>query len=136
MEYMKCNNLHKNLSQISEIDAWKYFRDLICAVEHCKYNFNILGHEIAKIVHRDINVNNILVSIDNAKLSDFGIGYIINDDNDIISSDLGPTTYNPPEKVKNKFYSGKAADIWQMGVTLYQMIYKKIFRNKHIQTEL
>ena len=49
----------------------------------------------------------------------------------------GPATYIPPEKKfnENKFYSGKKADIYLLGLTLYHMIYKqpafhdKDFRN-------
>jgi tRNA A-37 threonylcarbamoyl transferase component Bud32 len=127
MEYMKNNSLFSKISKLDTFQIWKYFRNLICAVEHC--------HEIGKIVHRDINVNNLLISDDDTlKLSDFGVSVIVTDDDDLIPCSLGPTTYTPPEKknIENIHYSGKSADIWCCGVTLYHMVYKRpLFSSKH-----
>ncbi len=93
------------------------------------------GHEIAKIVHRDISPNNLLISDDEVlKLSDFGVSVIINAENDVISNKI-PSTYNPPEK-ENAFYSGKAADIWLMGITLYHMVHKEpLIKGKNIKNK-
>jgi serine/threonine protein kinase len=57
----------------------------------------------------------------------------LTDDNDLISSSLGPTTYTPPEKKIPgvTFYSGKAADMWCCGVTLYHMVFKKPLFSKN-----
>ncbi len=94
--------------------------------------FNYIGHEIAKIIHRDINVNNLLISDDDIlKLSDFGVSVIIEDYNDLIPT-TGPTTYVPPEKgnKQNANYNGKPADLWCCGATLYHMVYRKpLFKN-------
>lgn len=120
MEYMKNNSLFNAIKSLTGFQVWRYFRNLICAVEHC--------HEIGKIVHRDINVNNLLISEnDTVKLSDFGISVILEDDNDLLPCNSGPSTYTPPEKVfsVSPFYHGKPADIWLIGVTLFHMIYKK-----------
>ena len=121
MELMKNNSLNSKIKELDDFRVWKYFRNLICGVEHC--------HEIAKIVHRDINVNNLLISDDDMlKLSDFGVSVIIEDNNDLISVS-GPTTYTPPEKknCQNTHYQGKPADIWCLGVVLYHMVLKKPF---------
>jgi serine/threonine protein kinase len=83
-------------------------------------------------VHRDININNLLISDDDIlKISDFGVSMII-EDNDLIPVNSGPTTYTPPEKKFNDypFYNGKPADIWCCGVALYHMVYKRqLFKN-------
>jgi serine/threonine protein kinase len=36
MEYMKCSSMDKHLQKLSDWDIWRFFRNLICAVEHCK----------------------------------------------------------------------------------------------------
>jgi serine/threonine protein kinase len=89
--------------------------------------YNHLGHEIGKIVHRDIHANNLLISDDDTlKLSDFELSCIITDDDDSVPCDSGPSTYTPPEKIMNSStYGGRAADMWLIGATLYHMIFKK-----------
>ncbi len=119
MEYMKNNSLYNKIKDLTGFQVWRYFRNLICGVEHC--------HEIGKIIHKDINVNNLLISEDDTvKLSDFGISVIIDNKNDLLPCN-GPSTYSPPEKIynKNKYYHGKNADMWLIGVTLYHMVFKK-----------
>jgi hypothetical protein len=124
MEYMKNNSLLNKINDLTGFQVWRYFRNLICGVEHC--------HEIGKIIHKDINVNNLLISEDDTvKLSDFGISVIIDNKNDLLPCN-GPSTYSPPEKIygKSNFYHGKPADMWLVGVTLYHMVYKKpLFTN-------
>ena len=129
MEYMNNNSLLNSIKTLSGFQIWRYFRNLICGVEHC--------HEIGKIIHKDINVNNLLISSDDTlKLNDFGISVIIENNNDLLSMHSGPSTYTPPEKIYNDFnkqegfYHGKPADIWLIGVTLYHMVFKKpLFAN-------
>jgi serine/threonine protein kinase len=129
MEYMTNNSLLNSIKTLSGFQIWRYFRNLICGVEHC--------HEIGKIIHRDINVNNLLISNDDTvKLNDFGISVIIENNNDLLPCNSGPSTYTPPEKIYNElnkeegFYHGKPADIWLIGVTLYHMVFKKpLFSN-------
>lgn len=65
-------------------------------------------------------------------MSDFGISAIIEEDNDLLPCNSGPSTYTPPEKIygNSEFYHGKAADMWCIGVTLYHMVYKRpLFAN-------
>ena len=129
MEYMNNNSLLNSIKTLSGFQIWRYFRNLICGVEHC--------HEIGKIIHKDINVNNLLISSDDTlKLNDFGISVIIENNNDLLSCHSGPSTYTPPEKIYNDYnrevgyYHGKPADIWLIGVTLYHMVFKKpLFSN-------
>jgi hypothetical protein len=124
MEYMKNNSLLTKIKDLTGFQVWRYFRNLLCAVEHC--------HEIGKIVHKDINVNNLLISEqDTIKLSDFGISVIIGNQDDLLPSN-GPCTYSPPEKIygNNNYYHGKSADMWLVGVTLFHMVFKKpLFSN-------
>ena len=117
MEYMDLGPILKLIDKIDEKQIKEYTRNLICAIEYC--------HKIANIIHKDINVNNLLVNSEGfAKLSDFGISEVFNNDNDLISS-KGPSTYTPPEKKFNEYYKGKPADIYLIGLTLYHMVYKR-----------
>ena len=117
MEYMSAGSVINILELMDENKIKQYTRDLICAVEHC--------HEIANIIHKDINVNNILINQDGvAKLSDFGISEPFEDNNDLLLS-KGPSTYTPPEKKYQEKYKGKPADIYLIGLTLFHMVYKR-----------
>jgi hypothetical protein len=63
---------------------------------------------------------------------------MIIDENDIISINSGPTTYNPPEKKfpnDETHYSGEKADLWCCGVALYHMVYKKPLFTKSTKLE-
>ena len=116
MEYMSLGSVNKMIEHIDENQIKQYTRNLICAVEHC--------HKIANIIHKDINVNNLLINKDGvAKLCDFGISAVFEDDNDLLPS-KGPSTYTPPEKKYNEQYRGKPADIYLIGLTLFHMVYK------------
>ena len=132
MEKMDKGSIFKLIknNDLTDSEIWTYTRHLICAVEHC--------HKIANIMHKDINVKNLLVNEDGiAKLCDFGISELCLGENDMLAVNGGPATYIPPEKKfnVNKFYSGKKADIYLLGLTLYHMVYKqpafqdKDFRN-------
>ena len=117
MEYMSLGSVFNLIDTLKENQIKQYTRNLICAVEHC--------HKIANIIHKDINVNNLLINKDGiAKLCDFGISEVFEDDNDLLPS-KGPSTYTPPEKKYNAQYRGKPADIYLIGLTLYHMVYKK-----------
>ena len=90
MEYMSLGSVNKLIEHINENKIKQYTRNLICAVKHC--------HKIANIIHKCINVNNLLINKDGvAKLCDFGISAVFEDDNDLLPS-KGPSTYTPPEK--------------------------------------
>ena len=117
MEYMSAGSVLNILEFMDENKIKQYTRDLICAVEHC--------HEIANVIHKDINVNNILINQDGiSKLCDFGISETFENNNDLLWS-KGPSTYTPPEKICKEKYNGKPADIYLIGLTLYHMVFKK-----------
>ena len=117
MEYMSAGSVLNILELMDENKIRQYTRDLICAVEHC--------HEIANVIHKDINVNNILINQDGvAKLCDFGISEPFEEDNDLLLS-KGPSTYTPPEKKCQEKYRGKPADIYLIGLTLFHMVFKR-----------
>ncbi len=76
------------------------------------------------IVHRDIKPANIIISEDHqVKLTDFGIAQLGNDKLVLTQagSILGSILYIPPEQLVDSRQVDKRADIYSLGVTLYQL---------------
>lgn len=78
------------------------------------------------IIHRDIKPANLLISKTGVvKLADFGIASTDDEDDDGLTKEgmtLGTASYMPPEQFKNSKNVDKRADIYAMGVMLYEMV--------------
>jgi serine/threonine protein kinase len=80
------------------------------------------------IAHRDIKPDNLLISQDNVlKIVDFGVSEIFVKGNDRLKKSAGSPAFMAPELcvARHGEVSGKATDIWSMGITLYCMIFGK-----------
>eukprot|EP01016_Furgasonia_blochmanni_P014461 TRINITY_DN1757_c0_g1_i2.p2 TRINITY_DN1757_c0_g1~~TRINITY_DN1757_c0_g1_i2.p2 ORF type:complete len:376 (+),score=57.94 TRINITY_DN1757_c0_g1_i2:140-1267(+) len=87
------------------------------------------------IIHRDLKPQNILLDkIDedgyfNVKIADFGVAAVCEGGDDKLGS-YGTYHYTPPEACHPEQgkggFSGKAADIWALGVTFYNFIFYKL----------
>ena len=79
-------------------------------------------HE-AGVVHLDIKPENILVSADyqQVKICDFGNAKII-DSSTMVSAASGTLLYAAPELMTQKFFDGKLADIWSLGILYHVLI--------------
>ncbi|KAL6463763.1 hypothetical protein MHYP_G00281540 [Metynnis hypsauchen] len=103
----------------SEEQARLYFRDIVLGIEYLHYQ---------KIVHRDIKPSNLLLGDDgHVKIADFGVSNQFEGNDALLSSTAGTPAFMAPETLSDnrKSFSGKALDVWAMGVTLYCFVYGK-----------
>ena len=98
-----------------------WFRDLILAIEYL---------HAQGVVHRDIKPDNCLLTEDNVlKVVDFGVSEMFEKSSEMITAkSAGSPAFMPPELcvAKHGDVSGRAADIWSMGITLYCLRFGKI----------
>ena len=76
------------------------------------------------VVHRDLKLDNILISSDNiVKIADFGLSKARNDDQPLTTI-CGTILYMSPEILLGEKYDGKKADLWSIGIILYSLLFK------------
>ncbi|XP_069040301.1 calcium/calmodulin-dependent protein kinase kinase 1 isoform X3 [Lepisosteus oculatus] len=106
-------------SPLTEEQARIYFRDIVLGIEYLHYQ---------KIVHRDIKPSNLLLGDDgHVKIADFGVSNQFEGNDALLSSTAGTPAFMAPETLTDhrKSFSGKALDVWAMGVTLYCFVFGK-----------
>ncbi|MBN2551734.1 MAG: serine/threonine protein kinase [Spirochaetales bacterium] len=78
------------------------------------------------VIHRDMKPGNILISNQGeVKLVDFGIATSLQDSEEGLTRDgmtLGTPSYIPPEQIDNAKSVDRRADIYSLGVVLYEML--------------
>ncbi len=91
-----------------------WFRDLILGIEYL---------HAQGIAHHDIKPDNLLITTtDCLRIVDFGVSEMFEKGQDMMTAkSAGSPAFLPPELCvpKHGDVSGKAADIWSMGVSLY-----------------
>jgi len=73
------------------------------------------------VAHRDIKAQNILVANGTCKLADFGFAKQSVRGNDMFASVKGTPLYLAPEVLSGKPYDGCMADIWSLGIMLFEL---------------
>jgi len=114
MELCSGGELKKHIEKGLSFETVKdYFNQILRGYKHLL---------TINIIHRDIKSANILVTGDKKtiKFIDFGLSKIFKVD--LNSTILGSPLYMAPEVLNNNFYNSKA-DIWSIGVLLYEMVY-------------
>uniref|UniRef100_A0A8C3J0Y8 Calcium/calmodulin dependent protein kinase kinase 1 n=1 Tax=Chrysemys picta bellii TaxID=8478 RepID=A0A8C3J0Y8_CHRPI len=103
----------------TEEQARLYFKDIVLGIEYLHYQ---------KIIHRDIKPSNLLLGDDgHVKIADFGVSNQFEGNDAQLSSTAGTPAFMAPEAISDsgKSFSGKALDVWAMGITLYCFVYGK-----------
>ena len=120
MEYINGGNLFsfvKKRRKLSEKISKFLFRQIILGIQHIHSK---------KIVHRDIKLENILIDLNNRiKICDFGIGIMLESEDELIYDQCGTPMYMAPEIIinsKKNGYLGYPVDIWSAGIALYIML--------------
>jgi len=137
MEYINGGNLFsfvKKRRKLSEKMARFLFRQIILGIHHIHSK---------NVVHRDIKLENILIDFNNnVKICDFGIGKVLDNENQLLFDKCGTPMYMAPEIVlanENKGYKGFPVDIWSSGITLYIMLSGNLpfsLRNKNKKEDI
>ncbi|KAJ4359304.1 hypothetical protein N0V85_009455, partial [Neurospora sp. IMI 360204] len=112
--------IHGSVEPLPEEQCWLWFRDLILGIEYLHSQ---------GVIHRDIKPDNLLLTEDDVlKIVDFGVSEIFEKTDEMkTAKPAGSPAFLPPELcAKHGDVSGRAADIWSMGVTLYCLRYGKL----------
>lgn len=107
---------YKLNGKFSERDAYLIFRQLVSAVNYL--------HNKRHIVHGDIKLQNVLFNNEkdmNVVLADFGLSYRWKPDDPLVNDFKGTLTYMAPEIRSGIKYQGYPADIFSLGVLLFNI---------------
>lgn len=119
MEYCRGGDLSQLLKNnyMKEINIKYYFKQIIDGMKFL--------HE-KNIIHRDIKPKNILISDDKKtiKICDFGFAKQYDINMKRVSTVCGSPLYMAPEIYQKTGYTN-SADVWSLGIILYEMIFGK-----------
>lgn len=121
MDYVEHGSVMKGTVEnepLGEEKARHYFRELIAGLEYLHFQH---------IIHRDIKPENLLLSQDDhIKIADFGVSSFFIGDDDRVNNTAGSAAFMAPEMCGGAGdFSGRLADVWSTGVSLYVFIYGK-----------
>ncbi|XP_056106374.1 serine/threonine-protein kinase pim-2-like [Rhinichthys klamathensis goyatoka] len=101
--------------QLDETTARVIMRQAVLAVQHC------IEHDV---FHNDIHAHNFLLKKDTLelKLIDFGSGQLLSSDGYDSDIYIGLLDYCPPEVFTEPRFHAVPANVWSLGVLLYEMV--------------
>lgn len=115
MRYSEHGDLLKMLRQGSVVKPLSVIDQILSAVEYL--------HSYG-ICHRDIKLENILMTEYGPKLSDLGIATMTFDG--MMHNNCGSYEYSAPEAIRSPCYNGFKADMWSVGVVFYAIFARSL----------
>lgn len=119
MEFLEGGNLHAKLRQgaMAIRAAAELVSRLARAMQHAHDN---------NVLHRDLKPANVLLTADGIpKVSDFGLAKLLDEEEELtqVGAVMGTAAYMAPEQAESRLGEVReAADIWALGVILYQCL--------------
>ncbi|XP_073999729.1 calcium/calmodulin-dependent protein kinase kinase 2-like isoform X2 [Rhodnius prolixus] len=103
-------------SPLTEQKAWEYFRDVVLGLEYLHFQ---------RIIHRDIKPSNLLLGEnDHIQIADLGVCNEFDGIDACLNNAAGTPAFAAPEAIcTTSHFSGKAYDIWSLGITLFAFVY-------------
>ncbi|EAS07381.2 Serine/Threonine kinase domain protein (macronuclear) [Tetrahymena thermophila SB210] len=98
---------------ISEQEVIGYFKQILSGLQELHKHL---------VVHRDLKLDNILISQNCLKIADFGFAKSFDNTKEVTLTTLGTQTNMAPEVLEEKPY-GMEVDVYSLGVLLYQLLY-------------
>lgn len=131
MEYAEGGSLAQ-LIQKHCITNKKFTEDEIMMYT-AQITLSLLALHCKQILHRDIKTQNIFIKEGVLKLGDFGISKALATEDAMAQTKCGTPYFMPPEVCKGCPYDAKA-DVWAMGVIIYELVtLKKPFDSKTVE---
>ena len=126
MEYLA----GENLSDVIARSAVPAERAVTIAIEICSFlelahgfEATIDGRKLRSLVHGDLKPQNIRITTDGSvKVLDFGIAKALSLSRKVTRNDFGTRPYLSPERLDGDGDVDEFADLWAVGVMLYEMI--------------
>lgn len=110
--------LDSSPSGLSEKVAKSYLWQLLKGISFCHSR---------RILHRDLKLQNILVSKDgNIKLADFGLARIVTSTHRVYTKEVVTLWYRAPEILLGCTNYGPSIDIWSLGCIFYELLTKRV----------
>ncbi|AFY64619.1 serine/threonine-protein kinase [Geitlerinema sp. PCC 7407] len=102
----------------------------ICLGLQCAHEGILIDKKLCPIIHRDIKPSNILVTQDSsfgelAKILDFGIAKLLQEDSQQTNCFMGTLAYASPEQMEGRELDNRS-DIYSLGVMMFQMLTTKM----------
>jgi len=102
----------------------------ICLGLQCAHEGILIDGKLCPIIHRDVKPSNILVGQDTslgelAKILDFGIIKLLQDDTGQTNSYMGTLAYSSPEQMEGRELDPRS-DIYSLGIMMFEMLTGKM----------
>ena len=126
MEYLDGENLSDVIARGAvPVDRAVSIAQELCAFLDAAHNFApvIDGHARRSVVHGDLKPQNVRITSSGAvKVLDFGIAKALSLSRKVTRNDFGTRPYLSPERLDEDGDVNEFADLWAVGVMLYEMI--------------